>query len=438
MKVKIGVVGAYRGKTMIDVLMEYREDAELVAICDKFEPALINVRHQAEELGLNNITYYNNFEDFLKHDLDAVVLANYANEHATFAIKCLNAGKHVMSEVLPCETMAQAVELIEAVEKSGKVYAYAENYCYMPHAFEMWKRYRKGEIGEVQYAEGEYIHDCAICWPQISYGDKNHWRNRMYPTFYCTHSLGPVITITGRRPVKVVGYETNPCPDRYKKTGTKGSAGIEMVTLDNGAIVKSIHGGLRRDPSAVNYTVYGTKGVMESDRTSEDGKINFYRESDKYCVGNWEKYVPQNDIRPEMMEKFKGHGGSDFYATYFFIQKILGKPDGEWSIDVYKAVDMGICGILAWRSALNNNMPIDVPNLRNPEERDAYRNDNACTTPEVAGDDIVPTSTYDLGEVTDETFKEIETLWREGKNMNGDKDEVYSAILDVTSEDNKE
>ena len=69
---KIGVLGAYRGKSMIDVLMVYRE-AELVAICDKFQPALEKVKKQAENMGLNNISYYNNFEDFLKHDMDAVV-----------------------------------------------------------------------------------------------------------------------------------------------------------------------------------------------------------------------------------------------------------------------------------------------------------------------------------------------------------------------------
>ncbi len=436
-KVKIGVVGAFRGKTMIDVLMTYRDDAEPVAICDRFEPALINVRHQAEELGLMNIAYYNNFEDFLKHDLDAVVLANYATEHAPFAVRCLEAGMHVLSEVLPCETMAQAVELIEAVEKSGKVYAYAENYCYMRHAFEMWKTYKKGEIGEVMYAEGEYIHDCSSIIPQITYGDKDHWRNRLYPTFYCTHSLGPILTITGKRPVKVVGYETPPAMESFKKSGSRFTSGIEMVTLENGAVVKSIHGGLKREPGSVNYQVYCEKGMMESGRFDENNVFNYYQEGDKLCEGEWKKYNPEADIQAEMVKNFEGHGGSDFYATYFFIQKILGNEDGKWSIDVYTAVEMGICGILAWRSILNGNVPIAVPNLRNKEERDAYRHDHACTTPEVAGDSLLPKTTYDLPEIPDEFYKHVENLWREGKNMNGDKDTIYSAILDVTDEKNK-
>ena len=122
-KIKIGVLGAYRGTSMINYC-EIAKSAEVVAICDKFEPAL---ERQKELLKDDRITYYTEFDEFLKHDMDAVVLANYANEHAPFAIRCLNAGKHVFSEVLPCQTLKEAVELIETVEKTGKVYAYGEN-----------------------------------------------------------------------------------------------------------------------------------------------------------------------------------------------------------------------------------------------------------------------------------------------------------------------
>ena len=115
-------------------------------------------------------------------------LANYANEHAPFAIRCMNEGKHVFSEVLPVQTMKEAVELLETVEKKGKIYAYGENYCYMPATYEMRKLYKEGKIGEFEYGEGEYIHNCESIWPSITYGDPEHWRNNMYATFYCTHS----------------------------------------------------------------------------------------------------------------------------------------------------------------------------------------------------------------------------------------------------------
>lgn len=67
--------------------------------------------------------------------------------------------------------MAQAVELIETVEKTGLVYAYAENYCYMDVTFDMWRQYKEGAIGDVTYAECEYIHDCSGAWIGLTYGD---------------------------------------------------------------------------------------------------------------------------------------------------------------------------------------------------------------------------------------------------------------------------
>ena len=56
--------------------------------------------------------------------------------------------------MLPVETLGQAVELVEAVEKSGKVYTYAENYCYFSATQEMKRLYRAGDIGEFMH---EYI-----------------------------------------------------------------------------------------------------------------------------------------------------------------------------------------------------------------------------------------------------------------------------------------
>lgn len=420
-KLKIGVFGAYRGMTMISVLIHH-PDAELVAVCDKYEPALRKAGEAAEKVGMS-IALYTDFEDFFRHDMDAVVLANYANEHAPFAIRLLDSGRHVLSEVLPAETMAQAVELIEAVERSGKVYAYAENYCYMDHTFEMRRRYERGDVGDVMYAEGEYIHDCAGIWPGITYGERDHWRNHMYPTFYCTHSIGPILTITGRRPVRVTGFVTQQNETVPPLGILMGEcAGIEMLTLDNGAIVKSVHGHLKREPGSVNYEVYGTKGSMESQRfapTAAEGRPNelqVYCEGETLCDGTTEKYVPQKFVCAELAERYSTHGGSDFYATHFFIEKILGREDGQkYSIDVYTAVDMGICGILAYRSVLNGGVPMDIPNLRNPAERDAWRSDNACTSPAVAGDQLLPCYPGGSKTYSDAVYENVRRMWLDEK-----------------------
>ena len=202
-KVKIGVMGVGRGRDMISYCTK-NENAELVAVCDKWEEGLERFQRKFPK---TNVAVYRDFDEFLKHDMDAVVLANYANEHAPFAIRCLKAGKHVFSEVLPVQTMKEAVELIEAVEETGLIYAYGENYCYMAAPREMRKLYRENKIGELEYAECEYVHNCESIWPEITRGEEDHWRNTMFSTFYCTHSLGPVVHISGLRPVSVVGFE---------------------------------------------------------------------------------------------------------------------------------------------------------------------------------------------------------------------------------------
>ncbi len=324
-KLRIGVFGGARGNSMIQVLLHHPE-AELVAVCDKYTPLLDLARQNAENAGLH-IACFESFDDFIQYDMDAVVLANYATEHATFAIRCLKAGKHVLSEVLPSETMAQAVELIETVEETGLVYAYAENYCYMDLTFEMWRRYREGDIGDVTYAEGEYIHDCAACWLDITYGDPNHWRNHLCPTFYCTHSLGPIMTITGHRPVQVVGFENPPIEEFYHLGHAGGHAsGIEMVTLDNGATVKSIHGALKREPAQTSYKVFGTKGFLGTCADAEGEKVRLYQESaTQTCAGENRYIVPEKFVSAELAKNsgVATHGGSDFYPTHFFIEKIL-------------------------------------------------------------------------------------------------------------------
>ena len=409
-KIRIGVLGAYRGTSMINYCKR-ADHAEVVAICDKSPIALEKHRQLAEEL---SIALYDNFDDFIRHDMDAVVLANYANEHAPFAIRAMKLGKHVFSEVLPVHTMKEAVELVEAVEQTGMTYAYGENYCYMPAPYEMKKLYREGKIGEFEYGECEYVHNCEPIWPQITYGERDHWRNNMYSTFYCTHSLGPIIHMTGLRPVSVVGFEGTQNA-RAARVGSKsGSFGIEMVTLENGGIIKSIHGGLYKD--SIWYSVYGSKGRMESAR--EDARadnvsriyINYDEVEGGYEKRKPETYHPQRE-HDEKAQGF-GHGRSDFYSMYNFVEKLLGNPAAD-TIDVYEALDMFLPGMFAYRSILDGNIPKEIPNLRDKSIRDLWRNDTACTIPEKAGDMLQPTFSLGTPDIDDSVYDRVRTIWEE-------------------------
>lgn len=408
-KIKIGVVGAGRGKTMMDYCTKF-DDAELVAICDSFEPALEGVK---QLYGEENITYYSDFDKFILHDMDAVVLANFANDHAPYAVRCLEHGLNVMSEVLPVQTMKEAVELIEAVEKSGKVYAYAENYCYMPALRKMRLLYRDGVLGKFEYGEGEYMHDCEAGWHRYTRGEPQHWRNTMDAFYYCTHSIGPLVHITGLRPVKVAGFE-GPFNARMKRMGAKaGNMGIEIITLENGALLKSIHGvGPSKD--SIWYSIYGSKGRMESSRedAGNGGVRTLYVNCDENEGDNKSTVVnTPTDDEYSFKAGDAGHGGSDFYTMFKFVQKLNGKDTD--TVDIYEALDMFLPGLFAYRSALSGGITLDIPDLRDKKEREKWRNDTQCTDPEKAGDMLVPSYSKGNPDIPAENYEKLKIKLQE-------------------------
>ena len=392
-KVRIGVFGLGRGGFAVEYCQK-SNNAELVAICDRVVEKLDNFRSMG-------VACFDNFDDFINYpNMDAVMLANFGTQHAPFAIQAMKAGKHVISEVLPFQHLKEGVELVEAVEETGKIYAYAENYAYMPCNMEMRKMFRDGTLGTFEYGEGEYLHNCEPGWGERTGRSPENWRNRMPSTFYCTHSIGPLIHISGQRPVKVVGFETAYNARMERMGALAAPMAIEMITLESGAVVKSAHG-IGPSKSSYWFCCYGSKGEAECARMGADGWgwNNFrklYTNLDDYegqCKGESEAmFYPSDELTPKARDF--GHGGGDYRVMYNFCEKILGREADV--IDVYEACDMFLPGLFAYRSILAGNMPMDIPNFRRKEDRDLWRNDTACTDPEAAGDMLQPSRSADL------------------------------------------
>ena len=76
---------------------------------------------------------------------------------------------------------------------------------------------------------------------------------------------------------------------------------------------------------------------------------------------------------------------------------------------------MCIPGILAYRSICTGNCSVDVPNLRNKEERDAYRSDTFCTFPDAAGDMWVPNNIHGKETPPDSVYEEVRRRFLAGE-----------------------
>ncbi len=130
--------------------------------------------------------------------------------------------------------------------------------------------------------------------------------------------------------------------------------------------------------------------------------------SGDYEHSNLETYLP--DQTNEADSKSFGHGGSDFYTMYNFVEKILGNPEAD-TIDVYEALDMFLPGLFAYRSILNGNARMEIPNLRDKSIRDQWRNDTACTDPKVAGDQLIPTTALGTPKIDAAIYESVREKW---------------------------
>lgn len=179
-----------------------RCNAEVVAVCERDD---WKIKRAKERLGKDTFTVYKDFDEFIKHDMDAVFLCNRFDDHTKYAIKCLERGIHVLSETTSNSTMAEGVELVRAVEKSKAIYMLEENYPFMKFNLEMKKVYENGTWGKALFCEGEYNHPSQSSprsVKELMPYDK-HWRRYLPKTYYLTHSLAPLMWITGATPKRV-------------------------------------------------------------------------------------------------------------------------------------------------------------------------------------------------------------------------------------------
>src|SRR5258708_269695 len=197
-ELRVGVVGLRRGWTL--ARESQAAGMEVVAVCD-----LDRHRLSLASDTLSAVAYQD-YDAFLAHDMDGVILANYFDEHAPLAIKALKAGKHVMSETAACKTIAEGVQLLRTVEQTGLVYLLAANYPFMPHVGELRRLYRAGEIGTLQYAECEYLHGSSPDYLTQCGEEPRHWRSRVSSLAYCTHSITPVMYVTDAMPIEVSAF----------------------------------------------------------------------------------------------------------------------------------------------------------------------------------------------------------------------------------------
>jgi len=358
-KLKVGLVGVGRGGGYGSQFRNHPK-TEVAAVCDINPEA---AQKMGETFGLKSSQRFENYDDFVKADLDIVMIGTPMPVHAEQVVKALESGKHVLSEVTMADTIEGCKNIVRTVKKTGKKYMMAENYYYF-HFIQEWKKMiQEGKLGRIFYAEAEYVHEIRRLLKDPTTG-KLLWRASRPPIHYCSHCLGPLLMLTDDRIVRATASGK-----AITMVTDVGLGAIDMQVgifeTEKGATLKMLRSQVAlREPPVVFYSLYGTNGCVENGRVLHpygqdiSRGILFIEGEDKVAREmDWHFSDPN---APEDAKK-GGHGTSEYYLTNDFVNSIVN--DTKPPIDAVRAADITLPGLIAQQSAMKGNVWLEVPYL---------------------------------------------------------------------------
>lgn len=381
-QLKLGIFGLWRGGSFIHIINSL-ENATVFAVCDKDESKIAEAQRLCPDAKVCA-----DFDELMDSGIDAVLLCNYFHQHAAYAIKAMKRGIHVFSECTSGATMKECVELCECVEETGCKYMLAENYPFSAALLEAKRLADAGDFGRILYAEGEYNHSGPREMLASLTPEKYHWRAWLPRSYYVTHSLGPLMHITGQMPVQVSAFAVHSdVLEQYDDFRHSYDAFAMMNCMtDGGALFRFT--GCAHMGSPSGYRVVGEYGSAETGRTL-GGNLNVTYHSWTTPAGKptSDTYSPAWPANGELAEK-AGHGGGDFWTVYNFVEYVLN--DVEPFFDVYRGCCMSAVAILGWRSCLENGKVYAIPDFKDKARRDAWRHDDLTPFPDENGNVTLP------------------------------------------------
>jgi len=356
-KIKAAVIGTGpRGRYLFSELIK-KDDIIPYAVCDadreKVEEFKVNLEKEKNITGIRAFTSY---EDLLKTDVEAVIVATNVDTHADIACDCLYAGKHVLCEIPNIASIDDAKKLYKAVKDNPTCkFMVAENCCYWAFIQSWKKMYEDGLLGEVVFAESDYLHQSTYV---TNMDAPMTWRSYLPSVKYLTHNLGPLLYILGDTCDEISGFvpDINPIAEKHPAPAN----GVAMIKTKKGTMIKIFIGfGMYHD-FAHNFILYGSKGSVENQR---QGKFE-----DKNTIAYLSSVPYSHNSQIELPIKVgfpngdgSGHGGADGKMMGDFVDCLVN--DKEPALGIEFGINIALPGILADISSHESGKTYKMPDL---------------------------------------------------------------------------
>lgn len=333
---RIGIAGLGHGRTLLSANepANAHHPIRVTALCDTNQDALDS---QAADANIEfTTTDFNALVD--RDDLDIIGIYTPGPLHAEQITAALNAGKHVMVTKSMVYSIAEAEQVIEAVDRSGKVLLVTQSLRGRYDFMEAKRACEAGELGELFLVESHYIHDLR---PVYKYSP---WRLHMpqdlilggacHPIDLCRWFMGDIDE------VHCYGLRSGVAPDYPQEDNFIINLKFKSGKIGRiAAFLGIVH---PPDTPGNGITIYGTKGSIHDHKKHLDPHAH-------YPARTYTTEFPAG----------RGHYGEMIIMMQHMADCILNGTT-PW-VDVRTGAKIVSTGLACWES-LRTGKPIKVRN----------------------------------------------------------------------------
>jgi predicted dehydrogenase len=372
-KIKVVLVGMSFGAEFVPIYLHHPGVEEL-AICDMDEKTL---HEMGDKFSIK--TRFNNFEDVIASEYDAVHLVTPIQYHAPQSVAALRSGKHVACTIPVGLSMQELRDVVTAQKESGKNYMMMETAVYTREFLFANDMYEKGEFGKVQFMKGAHWQDMDG-WP-------DYWKG-FPPLMHITHAIAPALALVGKRTTSVrclgSGSMREELVQKYNNPFPIETGIFELEDSDVAVeVTRSMFHTARSYTES--FHIYGDKATFEWQQLEHENPLLFKMgelDGHRGRPITEERFVApdRQDLLPKEIRRFTqkgvydetnehlsfiqggGHGGSHPHLVHEFVQSIL--EERKPSIDVATAANWTAAGICAHESAMNGGKVVVVQEFK--------------------------------------------------------------------------
>ena len=133
--------------------------AEVVAFCDIVEE---RARESCARFGGENARVYTDYRALLQEQLDVVFVCTPNRSHSEITVAALESGKHVLCEKPMAINYEEALKMVDAQKRTGKLLSIGYQNRYRPDSLCLKELCEKDTLGDVYFAKANAIRRRAV------------------------------------------------------------------------------------------------------------------------------------------------------------------------------------------------------------------------------------------------------------------------------------